>query len=156
VRLLLDTAVVGEICHPRKYDDVRAWFARAAAAHEMLLSEVADYELRRELLRIDSRLRPDEVVAHSVLSADTVEYLWRTWARLRGLVPVSPEGIRALREAVYSSRPLTTGAEVVTAVQRFAERPVRLCTRCKSGCPEYCCVCPAREAHRAARTSSTR
>jgi hypothetical protein len=34
VRLLLDTAVVGEICHPRKYDDVRAWFARAAAAHE--------------------------------------------------------------------------------------------------------------------------
>jgi hypothetical protein len=104
----------------------------------------------------DRGMRPDEVVAHSVLSADTVECLWRTWARLRGLVPVSPEGIRALRESVYSGLPLTTGAQVVTAVQRFAERPVRLCTRCKTGCPEYCCVCPAREAHRAARTSSTR
>ena len=61
-------------------------------------------------------MRPDEVVTHSVLSADTVECLWRTWARLRGLVPVSPAGVRALREAVYSGRPLTTGAEVVTAV----------------------------------------
>ena len=104
----------------------------------------------------DRGMRPDEVVEHLVLSADTVECLWRTWARLRGLLPLSPEGIRALREAVYSCRPLTTGAEVVAAVQRFAERPVRLCTRCKGGCPEYCCVCPVREAHRAARTSSTR
>ena len=102
----------------------------------------------------DRGMRPDEVVTHAVLSADTVECLWRTWARLRGLVPVSPEGMRALREAVYSSRPLTAGAEVVTAVQRLAERPVRLCTRCKSGCPEYCCLCPVREAHRAARTAS--
>ena len=61
MRLLLDTAVVGEICHPRKYDDVRAWFARAATEHEMLLSEVADYELRRELLRIDSRRSLDRL-----------------------------------------------------------------------------------------------
>jgi hypothetical protein len=69
-------------------------------------------------------------------SNGTVESLWRPWARLRGLVPISPEGIRALRESVFSSRPLTTGAEVVTAVQRFAERQVRLRTRCKSRCPE--------------------
>ena len=32
MRLLLDTAVLGEVCHPRKYDDVRAWLALAEGA----------------------------------------------------------------------------------------------------------------------------
>ena len=54
MRLLLDTAVLGEVCHPRKYDDVRAWLARTIVHHDVLISEVADYELRRELLRIAS------------------------------------------------------------------------------------------------------
>ena len=54
MRLLLDTVVLGEVCHPRKYADVRAWLAHAVAHHEVLISEVVDYELRRELLRIDS------------------------------------------------------------------------------------------------------
>ena len=55
VRLLIDTNVLGKICHPRKYQDVRAWLRLAAMRHELLLSELADYELRRELLRINSR-----------------------------------------------------------------------------------------------------
>jgi hypothetical protein len=29
VRLLLDTGVLGQVCHPRKYHDVRSWFRRA-------------------------------------------------------------------------------------------------------------------------------
>ena len=52
MKLLLDTGVVGQICHPRKYQDVRQWFASAVGEHDVLLSEVADYELRRELIRI--------------------------------------------------------------------------------------------------------
>jgi predicted nucleic acid-binding protein len=43
------------VCHPRKHLDVRAWFLNAVLDHELLLSEIADYELRRELLRIDSK-----------------------------------------------------------------------------------------------------
>ena len=52
VRLLLDTGVLDQICHPRKHHDVRSWFRRAVRDHEFLVSEVADCELRRELLRI--------------------------------------------------------------------------------------------------------
>ena len=44
MRLLLDTGVIGQICHPRKYQDVRRWFADAVDQHELLISEVADYE----------------------------------------------------------------------------------------------------------------
>ena len=84
MRLLLDTAVVGEICHPRKYDDVRAWFARAAAAHELLLSEVADYELRRELLRIDSRRSLDRLdeLTRELRYIPVTTATWRAAARL--------------------------------------------------------------------------
>ena len=55
MKLILDTGVVGQICHPRKHDDVRAWFATSINVHEMLLPEAADYELRRELLRIGAK-----------------------------------------------------------------------------------------------------
>lgn len=54
MRLLLDTGVLGQVCHPRKHENVRAWFRRVVVEHEVLLSEFADYELRRELLRIES------------------------------------------------------------------------------------------------------
>ncbi len=90
------------------------------------------------------------------MAADTVEYLWRTWARLRGLVPLSFEVARVLREALYCSRPLATGADLLAAVQRYGDRPIQLCTGCKSGCPEYCATCPAREANRALRKSRRR
>jgi predicted nucleic acid-binding protein len=78
---------VGEICHPRKYDDVRVWFARAAAAHEMLLSEVADYELRRELLRIDSRRSLDRLdeLTREIRYIPVTTATWRRAARLRTL-----------------------------------------------------------------------
>jgi predicted nucleic acid-binding protein len=52
VRLLLDTGVLGHICHPRRHADVRAWFGAAVGVHTFLVSELADYELRRELLRV--------------------------------------------------------------------------------------------------------
>ena len=54
MKVLLDTGVVGQICHPRKYQDVRRWFASAISEHDFLISEVAYFELRRELIRINS------------------------------------------------------------------------------------------------------
>src|ERR1019366_7833626 len=52
VKLLLDTGVLGQICHRRKHAEVRAWFRRAVREHAFIVSELADYELRRELLRL--------------------------------------------------------------------------------------------------------
>ena len=52
MKLILDTAIVGRLCHRRKHRDVRAWFLRVVREHDPLLSEVVDYELRRELVRI--------------------------------------------------------------------------------------------------------
>ena len=61
MRLIVDTGVFGQIVHPRRYEEVRAWLARAVSIHEVLLSEVCDYELRRELLRIGARRSLDRL-----------------------------------------------------------------------------------------------
>jgi hypothetical protein len=33
VKLLLDTGILGQICHPRRHADVREWFRRAVQEH---------------------------------------------------------------------------------------------------------------------------
>ena len=101
--------------------------------------------------RFDRGMPPDEVVTELVLPVDTVESLWRTWARLRGAVLLSARAGQALREASCSHQPITSGGDAVAAVRRFVERPSKPCTRCKSGFREYCTTCPEREPAREAR-----
>jgi hypothetical protein len=101
--------------------------------------------------RFDRGMPPDKVVTELVLPVDTVESLWRTWARLRGAVLLSAPAGQALREASYSHQPIASGGDAVAAVRRFVERPSKPCPRCKSGFREYCATCPTQEASRAAR-----
>jgi hypothetical protein len=65
----------------------------------------------------------DEVATELVLPVDTAEHLWRTWARLRGIVPLSADAAQALREALCGNHPIASGAHTVAAVRRFVEHP---------------------------------
>lgn len=103
MKLILDTSVLGWACHPRKHGDVRAWLRRAVLVHEILVSEVADYELRRELIRIGatrSLARLDELGRELVYVPATTA-TWRSaarlWAVLRqsGFVTAPPEALDA-------------------------------------------------------------
>jgi predicted nucleic acid-binding protein len=56
--VFLDTGILGMITNPRKYPEVRAWLQRLGTAGiEVWVPEIADYELRRELLRRGARIR---------------------------------------------------------------------------------------------------
>jgi predicted nucleic acid-binding protein len=120
VRLLLDTAVLGEVCHPRKYADVRAWLARAVAHHDVLISEVADYELRRELLRIGSHRsldRLDELtreLTYVPMATSTWRAAAKLWATLRrgGVVTAAPTALDG--DVLIAAQALAEGASVVT------------------------------------------
>ena len=119
MRLVLDTGVLGQICHPRKYHDVRAWFRRAVREHEFLLSEVADYELRRELLRIDSRqslARLDELT-RELWYLPTTTATWRSaarlWAEQRRLGRVTAEGLDG--DVLIAAQAIAELAAVVTS-----------------------------------------
>jgi toxin FitB len=120
VRLLLDTAVLGQVCHPRKHADVRIWMARAVLEHEVLISEVADYELRRELLRIESNhsvARLDELtreLTYIPMATATWRAAARLWATLRraGKVTAPPTALDA--DVLIAAQALAEGATVVT------------------------------------------
>ena len=131
MKLLLDTAVLGEICHPRKFDDVRAWFARTAVDHEVMLSEVADYELRRELLRIDAHrsiARLDELtreLRYLPVTTATWRAAAKLWAVLRksGIVTAAGAGLDG--DVLIAAQALAEDAIVVTPNTRHFERVVR-------------------------------
>jgi predicted nucleic acid-binding protein len=120
VRLLLDTGVLGQICHPRKHADVRAWFRRGVGAHAFLVSELADYELRRELLRIGatrSIVRLDEL-GRELQYVPVSTVVWRQaaalWASARnaGNVTAPPGALDG--DVIMAAQATVEDAAVVT------------------------------------------
>jgi len=120
VKLLLDTGVLGQICHPRKHAEVRAWFRRAMREHTALVSELADYELRRELLRLGaatSLTRLDEL-SRELPYAPITTVTWRRaaalWALARstGNVTAPPEALDG--DVLVAAQALEEGAVIVT------------------------------------------
>jgi predicted nucleic acid-binding protein len=50
--VLLDAAPLGWLSHPRKHPDIKVWVQKIMRAGYMVrVPEIADYEIRRELLR---------------------------------------------------------------------------------------------------------
>jgi predicted nucleic acid-binding protein len=89
---MLDTGVLGYICHPRKFQDVRGWFQGLVQRRPppvIFLPGIADYELRRELLRIHAttglwkldHLR--RITTYVPLDDDTVQLAAEMWATAR-------------------------------------------------------------------------
>lgn len=54
MKLMLDTSVVGALCHPRRGAEEKLWFRGVIGVRsgQVYLPEVADFELRRELIRL--------------------------------------------------------------------------------------------------------
>lgn len=125
MRLVLDTGVLGQICHPRKYYDVRSWFGRAAREHEFLVSEVADYELRRELLRIGSHKGLDRLdeLTRELRYLPTTTATWRAaarlWAEQRRIGRVTAEGLDG--DVLIAAQAIEELAAVVTANEKHFE-----------------------------------
>jgi hypothetical protein len=70
--VLLDSGPLGMIVHPRAAAAIVTWVNdQLAAAHRLLIPEIADYEVRRELLR--ANLQPS--VARLDMLKRTLEYL---------------------------------------------------------------------------------
>ena len=120
MRLLLDTGVLGQICHPRKHAEVRVWFRRIIREHTILISELADYELRRELLRLGavrSLARLDELTRELLYMPITTS-TWRhpaaLWAVARnaGNVTAPPDALDG--DVLIAAQALEEDAVVVT------------------------------------------
>ncbi len=82
--ILLDTGLLGLLAHPRADPEVRAWLERHLdRGRAVRVPEIADYEVRRELLRIGS--------AKSLHRLDAL-------ARATGYVPITTAAMRKAAE----------------------------------------------------------
>lgn len=90
IRILLDTSPLSKICHPRTSGNISPWlFGQLQAGSELIISEVADYELRRELLRIGSQAgvrRLDalqQTLKYAAITTATMRRAAELWAQAR-------------------------------------------------------------------------
>ena len=104
--------------------------ARAVLEHDLLISEVADYELRRELLRVESNhslARLDELtreLSYVPMATATWRAAAKLWATLRraGRVTAPPSALDA--DVLIAAQTLAEGATVVTPNLRHFDHMV--------------------------------
>lgn len=109
MRLLLDTGILARACHPSRYRDVQKWLyaiaARRPPVHELLVSPISLYELRRALTRRGAR--------------ESLEQLSRLTQHLIGL-PVTIDAVEvaaALAEQMPEGVPRAADADLLLAAQ---------------------------------------
>jgi predicted nucleic acid-binding protein len=105
--ILLDTTPLGSLCRPRGHlrgDDCRLWLnAIRSSGIIVMLPEIADYEVRRELIRLGSRaglVRLDNLTSTTPYDPLTTPILRKAaefWAdlRQRGLPTAGDESLDA-------------------------------------------------------------
>lgn len=106
MRLLLDTNLLGKLCHPKQYADVKAWFSEILGRPSSItvaLPEVADYELRRALIRgirqqqiepksLDRLNAFGKLLDYQALTTPVMQDAASLWAQARiGGYPTAPE-----------------------------------------------------------------
>lgn len=100
--VVLDAGPLGKIAHPRRNAEIAAWFDHLlAAGFTVILPEIADYEVRRELLlaglsRSIQRLdRLKQVIPYAPLTTATMLRAAELWAgtRHRGQPTADPRAL---------------------------------------------------------------
>jgi predicted nucleic acid-binding protein len=114
MKLMLDTNVLVAVCTPGRHQDAKEWFRRlllAASPPELLVSVVADYELRRSA---------------SLHGATRSLEHFEEMAKAVRFVPLSAEATR--RAASLSSSAKLSDADAIIAAQAIEEGAVLVTT----------------------------
>ena len=141
MNLLLDTGILGRLCHPRKKENrpVAAWLSQLLTGDDevqVFVPEIADYELRRKLLHLiakgqathQSLDRLDDLgrlLEYLPLDTPTMRKAAELWANARGQgMPTADE--QALDgDVILAAQALAVTGTVVTTnpkhVSRFAD-----------------------------------
>jgi predicted nucleic acid-binding protein len=134
-KLMLDTDVLARICHPTQFRDVQDWFRKlleqGRAAPELLVSVLADYELRRKLqdLHAAESLRHLDTLARSLRYIPVTAEVSRRAAELRQSLSSEPAH-RGLSDAqlIMAAQVVVEGAVLVTsdaALRHIPNVPVK-------------------------------
>ncbi len=119
--VVLDAGVLGAVSHPRANPELAQWFNDLLASPtEIIIAEIADYEVRRELIRAGKQAglrRLDQLkatLAYLPLSTSVMLQAAQLWAQARqqGHPPADPKELDC--DVILAAQALGAGAIVVT------------------------------------------
>jgi len=119
--ILLDTGPLGKIAHPRPNPEAAAWLKRVVASGALvILPEIADYELRRNLLLegLQSSLKRldelKELLLYLPLTTRTMNQAAEFWAEARkhGKPRAAPDALDG--DAILAAQAYDAGAVIAT------------------------------------------
>lgn len=132
MNLLLDTGVLGQLCHPvkSKYQSLHDWLGEVLRVKSLetcvILPEICDYELRRKLLHLVRKgqasaksLRhldhPATLFDYLPLETATMRKAAELWAdaRSRGLPTARDESLDA--DAILAAQAVLIGGTIITS-----------------------------------------
>ena len=137
MNLFLDAGPLGQLCNPsHKYRAFQEWLLRTVRLrrHQIFVSEVTIFEVRRELLLASLTASVERLDALSgLLIATTPDAMtWRSsgelWARLRREGAATASDAHVDFDVVLAAEALIYGAVVVTENVRHLARLVRVLT----------------------------
>jgi predicted nucleic acid-binding protein len=120
-RILLDTGPLGRVAHPRITDETRIWVdSLLARDFEILIPEIADYELRRSFVfrRLSDSLAELDALRHRFTYLPINERVMRRaaslWAeaRWRGRPTADPKELDA--DVILASQAIEASATIAT------------------------------------------
>lgn len=141
MNLVLDTVILGQLCHPRsrKNQPVVQWLDTLAGdtenAFKIYVAEICDYELRRKLLHLIPKGQSTETSIRRLdflsmlfnylpLDTNTMREAARLWAdaRLAGWPTARESSIDA--DVILAAQAMSVGGAVVTTNRKHLSRYV--------------------------------
>lgn len=127
--IVLDTGVLGQIAHPRPHPAVIAWYeGQLLGGAQIVIPEIADFEVRRELLRVGStrgiaRLNALQLVlSYLPITTEIMLQAAELWAaaRKRGRPTADPKALDA--DVILAAQALSVGAIIATENVRHLDQ----------------------------------
>lgn len=129
MRLVLDTGVLGQVCHPRGKGnhEICDWFrvALTMVGFELYLPEISDYELRRKLLHLLSKNQADmksierlnqlgRLIDYIPIDTTTLRHAAQLWSEARGKGQKTASDDSLDGDVILAAQALTVEGTVLT------------------------------------------
>jgi len=140
---MLDSGIVGQLCHPRRYPEVGKSLLKFLSENDglgrVIVPEVVDYEVRRKLLHLIGKKQAEQQSLDRLdrladdfdylpLDTDTMRNAARLWSRARlGGAPTAGEASLDA-DVILAAQALAVDATVVTTNRKHLSRYVATCS----------------------------
>ncbi len=139
MKFLLDTGILGQLCHPRKQQNrpVSTWLTdllkSADENVQVFVPEIVDYELRRKLLHLIGKGQATEKSIHRLddlarlldylpLDTETMRRAAQLWAEARGKGQPTAGNQALDGDVILAAQAILVGGTIITTNRKHLSR----------------------------------